>query len=133
MWYCECTKLGARAGSNYDKWLLRQRCSKSTVDEVNVLIVDDLKLVRKALMHDADKISDTHMWTWCLLEWNGGPQQMTGTLGECLPGARPACYFSMNYPDFSPRFTLPWRSPPSRPHCTAPLPYKARCKIKQDL
>ena len=53
--------------------------------------------------------------------------------GECLPGARPARYFSINYPDFSPRFTLPWRSPPSRPHCTAHLPYKARCKIKQDL
>ena len=53
--------------------------------------------------------------------------------GECLPGARPARYFSINYPDFSPRFTLPWRSPPSRPHCTAYLPYKARCKIKQDL
>ena len=44
-----------------------------------------------------------------------------------------ARYFSINYPDFSPRFTLPWRSPPSRPHCTAHLPYKARCKIKQDL
>ena len=51
-------------------------------------------------------------------------------MGECLPGARPARYFSINYPDFSPRFTLPWRSPPSRPHCTAHLPYKARCKIK---
>ena len=55
------------------------------------------------------------------------------TMGECLPGARPARYFSINYPDFSPRFTLPWRSPPSRPHCTAHLPYKVRCKIKQDL
>ena len=56
-----------------------------------------------------------------------------GTVGECLPGARPARYFCINYPDFSPRFTLPWRSPPSRPHCTAHLPYKARCKIKQYL
>ena len=27
-------------------------------------------------------------------------------LGECLPGARPARYLSINYPDFSPRFTL---------------------------
>ena len=54
-------------------------------------------------------------------------------MGECLPGARPARYFSINYPDFSPSFTLPWRSPPSRPHCTAHLPYKARCKIKQYL
>ena len=53
--------------------------------------------------------------------------------GECLPGARPARYFCINYPDFSPRFTLPWRSPPSRPRCTAHLPYKARCKIKQYL
>ena len=26
--------------------------------------------------------------------------------GECLPGARPARYFSINYPNFSPRFTL---------------------------
>ena len=43
----------------------------------------------------------------------------------------PARYFSSNYPDFSPRFTLSWRSPPSRPHCTAHLPYKARCIIKQ--
>ena len=53
--------------------------------------------------------------------------------GECLPGARLTRYFSINYPDFSPRFTLPWRSPLSRPHCTAHLPYKARCEIKQDL
>ena len=60
-------------------------------------------------------------------------QSLPLPLGECLPGARPARYFSINYPDFSPRFTLPWRSPPSRPHCTAHLPYKARCKIKQDL
>ena len=46
----------------------------------------------------------------------------------------PARYFCINYPDFSPRFTLPWRSPPSRPHCTAHLPYNvARCKIKQYL
>ena len=44
-----------------------------------------------------------------------------------------ARYFSVNYPDFSPRFTLSWRSPPSRPHCTAHLPYKARCIIKQYL
>ena len=55
------------------------------------------------------------------------------TVGECLPGARPARYFSINYPDFSPRFTLSWRSPPSRPHCTAHLPCKARCIIKQYL
>ena len=27
-------------------------------------------------------------------------------LGECLPGARPARYLSLNYPNFSPRFTL---------------------------
>ena len=26
----------------------------------------------------------------------------------------PVRYFSMNYPNFSPRFTLSWRSPPSR-------------------
>ena len=52
-------------------------------------------------------------------------------LGECLPGARTARYLSINYPDFSPRFTLSWRSPPSRPRCTAHLPYKARCIIKQ--
>ena len=43
-------------------------------------------------------------------------------------GVRPARYFSINYPDFSPRFTLLWRS---RPRCTAHLPYKARCVIKQ--
>ena len=53
--------------------------------------------------------------------------------GESLPGAHPARYFSINYPDFSPRFTLSWRSPPSRPHCTAHFPYKARCIIKQYL
>ena len=45
----------------------------------------------------------------------------------------PARYFSINYPDFSPRFTLSWRSPPNRPHYTAHLPYKARCIVKQDL
>ena len=38
---------------------------------------------------------------------------------ECLPSARPARSFSINYPDFSPRFTLSWRSPPSGPRCTA--------------
>ena len=50
-------------------------------------------------------------------------------MGEWLPGA----LLSINYPDFSPRFTLSWRSPPSRPRCTAHLPYKARCIIKQYL
>ena len=40
--------------------------------------------------------------------------------------ARRATFF-INYPDFSPRFTLSWRSPLSRPHCTAHLPYKAHC------
>ena len=37
-----------------------------------------------------------------------GPQVLReGTAeGECLPGARPARYLSINYPDFSPRFTL---------------------------
>ena len=43
----------------------------------------------------------------------------------------PVRYFSFNYPDFSPRFTLSWISPPSRPRCIAHLPYKARCIIKQ--
>ena len=28
------------------------------------------------------------------------------TLGECFPGARPARYLFINYPDFSPRVTL---------------------------
>ena len=52
-------------------------------------------------------------------------------MGECLPGARPARYFSINYPDFSPRFTLSWISPLRRPHCNAHLAYKVRCIIKQ--
>ena len=30
-----------------------------------------------------------------------------GPQWECLPGARPARYCGMNYPDFSPGFTLP--------------------------
>ena len=34
------------------------------------------------------------------------------TKEECLPGARPARYLSINYPDFSPKFTLRWRRPP---------------------
>ena len=51
-----------------------------------------------------------------------------GVWGECLPGARLARYFSIKYPDFSPRFTLSLRSPPSRPRWTAHLPSKARCK-----
>ena len=41
-----------------------------------------------------------------------GAPALTPSVGECLPGARPARYFCINYPDFSPRFTLPWRSPP---------------------
>ena len=53
------------------------------------------------------------------------------SVGEYLPGVRPARYFSINYPDFSPRFTLSWTNPPSRPRCTTHLPYKARCIIKQ--
>ena len=69
--------------------------------------------------------------------FDGHPVQVTAfpnpEKGECLPGARPARYLSINYPDFSPRFTLSWRSPPSRPYCTAHLPYKARCIIKQYL
>ena len=60
-------------------------------------------------------------------------QRVRPTEGECLPGARPARSFSINYPDFSPRFTLSWRCPPSRPRCTAHLPYKAGCIIKQYL
>ena len=43
----------------------------------------------------------------------------------------PARYFSINYPYFSPRFTISWRSPPSRPRWTAHLPYKAHCIIRQ--
>ena len=34
-------------------------------------------------------------------------------MGECLPGAHPPLYFSINYPAFIPRFTLSWRRPPS--------------------
>ena len=71
-------------------------------------------------------------WTKRAFTWRT-EEEMAAKLGECLPGARPARYFSINYPDFSPRFTLPWRSPPSRPRCTAHLPYKARCIIKQYL
>ena len=46
--------------------------------------------------------------------------------------ARHVRQFSINYPDFNPRFTLLWISPPSRPHCTAPslqstLQNKAGC------
>ena len=48
--------------------------------------------------------------------------------GNVCP-ARPARYFSVNHPGFSPRFTLSWRSPPSRPRWTAHLPDKARCII----
>ena len=50
---------------------------------------------------------------------------------ECLPDARPVRYFSINYPNFIPRFTLSWRSLPSGPRCTTHLPYKARCIIRQ--
>ena len=35
-----------------------------------------------------------------------GCPMATRIVGECLPGARPARYLSINYPDFSPRFTL---------------------------
>ena len=40
-------------------------------------------------------------------------------------------YAPIYYPDFGPRFTLSWISPLSRPRCTAHLPYKACCIIKQ--
>ena len=42
----------------------------------------------------------------CMLKlgiWQG---LLWGSKGECLPGARLARYLSINYPDFSPRFTL---------------------------
>ena len=61
------------------------------------------------------------------------PFSFGGMFARRTPCARPARYFSINYPDFSPRFTLSWRSPPSRPRCTAHLPYKACCIIKQYL
>ena len=34
-----------------------------------------------------------------------------GAWGGCLRGVCPAPYFSINYPDFSPKFTLSWISP----------------------
>ena len=64
--------------------------------------------------------------------YNKGVAQI-GSLGECLPGARPARYLSINYPDLSARFTLSWTRTPSRPRCTANLPYKAHCIIKEYL
>ena len=64
------------------------------------------------------------VWEHCL-------RPPPSSLGECLLGARPARCFSINYPNFSPRFTLSWRSPPSRPLWTAHLPYKASCIIRQ--
>ena len=36
-------------------------------------------------------------------------------------GICPVRYFSSNYPDFSPKFTLSWRSSPSRPRWAAHL------------
>ena len=50
-----------------------------------------------------------------------------GMFARRAPGVHLAHYFSINYPNFSPRFTLSWRSPPSRPH----LPDKAPCIIRQ--
>ena len=47
--------------------------------------------------------------------------------GECLPGVRMARYLCIEYPISSPRFSLAWGSPPSRPHWTANLPCKAPC------
>ena len=35
-----------------------------------------------------------------------------GMFARRAPGARPACYLSINYPDFSPGYTLRWRRPP---------------------
>ena len=63
-----------------------------------------------------------------------GPQmscraELLGLWGNVCPER----YFSINYPDFSPIFTLSWRSPPSRPRCTAHLRYNAHCIIKQCL
>ena len=46
------------------------------------------------------------------------------TVGECLPGARLARYFSIYYPDFSPRFTLSWRSPQVDHVALHPFPTK---------
>ena len=39
------------------------------------------------------------------------PSLFSNLWGECLPGVRPVRYFSTTYPDFSPSFTLSWRSP----------------------
>ena len=36
------------------------------------------------------------------------------TMGECLPSARSARYFSINYPDFSPRFTQIYMEKPPK-------------------
>ena len=37
MWYPKLSKLSARAGSNYDKWVMCEKCSKSTVEHPHVL------------------------------------------------------------------------------------------------
>ena len=52
------------------------------------------------------------------------PSTFSPLWGGCLPGTRPARYFCINYPSFNPGFTLPQRSPPSRPEWTATFPTK---------
>ena len=36
----------------------------------------------------------------------GNVRQSVAAKEECLPGARPAHYLSINYPEFTPRYTL---------------------------
>ena len=43
-----------------------------------------------------------HVFCW----WTRVQHNMQHMQGECLPGGRPARYIAINYPDFSPRFTL---------------------------
>ena len=59
---------------------------------------------------------------WLLSRWGYGsalfwlgkaPQQGKAPQKGCLPGARPARYFCINYPDLNPGVILPSRSPPS--------------------
>ena len=100
-----------------------QRALEESADQHNLLYCDFLVGTNK----DGWKRREVK----CNELWHG--TRPCAPTGECLPGARPARYFSINYPDFSPRFTLSWRSPPSRPCCTAHLPYKARCIIRQYL
>ena len=111
-------------------WLLSSEAGRG--DRLAILYVRKKMMAEGlgALKHAMDIPQCTDPWYAIVEEEKAIPGLLYG-LGRKGGNGCLVRYFSINYLDFSPRFTLSWRTPPSRPRCSAHLPYTARCIIKQ--